>query len=123
MQKKVFYSLNSSKFHWILKNVYIFSHLKIILGWQDGAFFILVLAILLGFLGLSLSVAGHLVYALPKRLYYFHSGGEAHVVAGKSNFKNKEMVCVFGCFFKTCKQYNQNKNQLSFSSWRKLVAI
>ncbi|CAH8429808.1 unnamed protein product [Schistosoma turkestanicum] len=50
-------------------------------GWQDGAFFILVLAILLGFLGLSLSVAGHLVYALPKRLYYFHSGGEAHVVA------------------------------------------
>ncbi|CAH8825324.1 unnamed protein product [Trichobilharzia szidati] len=50
-------------------------------GWQDGAFFILILAILLSFLGLSLSVAGHLVYALPKRLYYFHSGGEAHVVA------------------------------------------
>ncbi|CAH8431653.1 unnamed protein product [Heterobilharzia americana] len=50
-------------------------------GWQDGAFFILILAILLSFLGLSLSVAGHLVYALPKRLYYFHSAGEAHVVA------------------------------------------
>ncbi|KAF6774658.1 hypothetical protein AHF37_05836 [Paragonimus kellicotti] len=50
-------------------------------GWQDGALCILLFAILLGLLGISLALAGHVVYALPKRLYYFHSGGEAHVVA------------------------------------------
>ncbi|KAF7261953.1 hypothetical protein EG68_00835 [Paragonimus skrjabini miyazakii] len=50
-------------------------------GWQDGALCILLFAILLGLLGISLALAGHVVYALSKRLYYFHSGGEAHVVA------------------------------------------
>ncbi|VDP72915.1 unnamed protein product [Echinostoma caproni] len=50
-------------------------------GWQDGALCILILAIILGLLGTALALAGHVVFALSKRLYYFHSSGEAHVVA------------------------------------------
>ncbi|THD24562.1 putative transcript [Fasciola hepatica] len=52
-------------------------------GWQDGALCILILAILLGILGTALALAGHVVFALSKRLYYFHSSGEAHVIAGE----------------------------------------
>ncbi|KAG5442287.1 hypothetical protein CSKR_104863 [Clonorchis sinensis] len=50
-------------------------------GWQDGVLCMLLLAMMLGFLGISLAVAGHLVGTLARRLYYFHSGGESHVVA------------------------------------------
>lgn len=50
-------------------------------GWQDGALCILLFAVLLGLLGTSLSIAGHFVFVMSKRLYYFHSSGETHVVA------------------------------------------
>ncbi|CAL8106110.1 unnamed protein product [Calicophoron daubneyi] len=66
-------------------------------GWQDGVLCMLLFGIILGSLAIGLLLAGHVVYKLEKRLYYFHSSGETHVVSGLPAIPSRLTVSTKVC--------------------------